>query len=280
MTAPFRAAVVLTALAAFAPSASALEVWLASTDRCNSCALYQRAAQARGYGRALQYSDGSGLTIPILSVDKNVLPADVLAQLSLEDGPDNPYWEQTLTVLVMDVGRVLVAGNIAESADNNELRLSDTVMFPPAEPDKDHPAVRGENPYTAFFTANWNLEYFVDVALGKRPRRQPAPLVDLAAPVPGPPPARTVILLGWAGMPIANSLFIPTRIAEIRAAIERTGIGGLRYVTLYGHGPHVEGNDTSYIERGRTRFKRADVQADYAADAAGRARAGRDERRR
>jgi hypothetical protein len=46
-------------------------------------------------------------------------------------------------------------------------------------------------------------------------------------------------------------------------------LGSVRYVTLFGHGPGVEGNDTSYIDGGRVLFKHADVHADYAADAAG-----------
>ena len=50
--------IVLIALCSLARSATALEIWLASTERCNSCALYERAAQQRGYGRALRYGSG------------------------------------------------------------------------------------------------------------------------------------------------------------------------------------------------------------------------------
>jgi hypothetical protein len=93
--------------------------------------------------------------------------------------------------------------------------------------------------------------------------------VNLASPAPAALGPRNVILWGSAATPLANALFIPTRIAEIRAALERMSLGGPRFVTLYGHGPGVEGNDTSYIADGRTLFERADVRADYAADAAG-----------
>jgi hypothetical protein len=257
------------ALGSLAGSARALEVWLASTQSCNSCDVYQRAAQARGYGRALRYADGGGLTIPILSIDKGVLASDVLSQLPADIGPQSKFWDVTLLVLVVDAGRVLAAGNIAESADNNELRHSHAVMFPPAAPADDDAALRDENLYAAFFASHWNLEYFVDVALGKRPKRAAAPPVNLASPAPAPLGPRNVILWGSAATPLANALFIPTRIVEIRAALEGMSLGGPRFVTLYGHGPGVEGNDTSYIGDGRTLFKRADVHADYAADAAG-----------
>jgi hypothetical protein len=263
------AVVACVALASLAGNAQALEVWLASTQSCNSCDLYQRAAQVRGYGRALRYAGGAGLTIPILSIDKSALASDMLAQVPADIGPRSKQWDVTLLVLVVDAGRVVAAGNIAESADNNELRHSQAVMFPPAAPPEGDPSLRDENLYAAFFTSHWNLEYFVDVALGKRPKRVVKPPVDLASPNPAQLSPRNVVLWGSAPTPLANALFIPTRLGEIRSELEALKIDGLRFVTLYGHGPGVDGNDTSYIEGGRTLFKRADVRGDYAADASG-----------
>src|SRR5690606_296280 len=65
-----------------------------------------------------------------------------------------------------------------------------------------------------------------------------------------------------------NPMFIPARIGEIRAAVEGMKLDGLRFVTLFGHGPDVAGNDTSHIVDGRTRFRRAAIDADFGADAA------------
>ena len=261
--------IVSIALCSLSGSANALEIWLASTERCNSCALYERVAQQRGYGRALRHGSGGGaLTIPILAIDKSVLAADILSQLPAAEGPRNPSWNLTLTVIVVDSGRVIIAGNIADSADNNELRHSDAVMFPPAAPADDDPALHDEDLYGKFFVSHWNLEYFVDVALGTRPARTPAPPVDLASPEPADLGAANVVLWGSAATPLGNSLFIPTRIGEIRSALERMNIPALRYLTLVGHGPNVPGNDTSHIVAGRTQFKRSDVAADRGADAA------------
>ncbi len=253
----------------FSGSAHALEVWLASTERCNSCAIYERVAQQRGYGRALRYGSGGGaVTIPILSIDKGVLAADIANQLPVADGPKSPNWDVTLTVIVVDAGRVITAGNIASSADNNELRHSDAVMFPPAEPAPNDPSLHDEDLYAAFFTSHWNLEYFVDIALGKQAARVPHSLIDLASPEPASLGPTNVILWGSSGTPLENALFIPTRIAEIRSAVERANLGAVRYFTLFGHGPNVAGNDTSYIADGVTRFRRADLPADFGADAA------------
>jgi hypothetical protein len=261
--------IVLIALCSLARSAAALEIWLASTERCNSCALYERAAQQRGYGRALHHGSGSAaLTIPILAIDKGVLATDISSQLPDGEGPRNPNWDVTLTVLVVDSGRVITAGNIANSADNNELRHSDAVMFPPAVPADDDPSLRDEELYGNFFVSHWNLEYFVDIALGTRPARIPAPPIDLASPRRTDLGAANVVLWGSAGTPLGNPLFVPTRIGEIRSALELLNLGTLRYLTLFGHGPNVPGNDTSYIVDGRTRFKRSDLSADLGADAA------------
>jgi hypothetical protein len=269
-----RYSIVWILLTLSAQSVHALEIWLARTERCNSCAIYERAAQQRGYGRALRSGRGSAaLSIPILSIDKGALAADMLAQLPEHASPKDPNWDVTLTVLVVDAGRVVTAGNIAESADNNELRHSAAVMFPPDAPAENDPALREEDLYAAFFASHWNLEYFADVALGRQPARTPSAPVDLAAPEPAALGPANVVLWGSAATPLANALFVPTRIAEIRSALERANLGALRYVTLFGHGPNVPGNDTSYLVNGTTRFKRADFGpdrgADFGADAVG-----------
>ena len=251
-----------------ASSAEALEVWLASSENCNSCALYERVAQQRGYGSALRYADAANSRIPILAIGKNVLARDMLAQLPPGEGPDNPSWDVTLTVLVVDAGRVVTSGNIADSADNAELQQPRAVMFPQAAPADSDPSLNQQSVYNEFFLTHWNLEYFVDVALGRRPKRASVKLVDLASPAPAALGPRNVVLWGSAGTPIANALFIPARMTEIRAALAQK-LGAVRYLTLFGHGPGVEGNDTSYIVDGHTEFKHSDIRSDYAADAAG-----------
>lgn len=264
-----RYCIALLALALLSERAHALEIWLARTGQCNTCGIYERVAQRRGYGDALQYgADSGGERIPIRSIDKSALASGVIAQLPADVGPKDPNWNLTLTVLVMDAGRVLTAGNIADSADNHELRHSHAVMFPPAEPADDDPALHDENLYSTFFSTHWNLEYFVDVAKSRAPARDTRPLIDLAAPDPLTLGAANVILWGSAGTPLGNPMFIPTRIGEIRAAVEGMKLDGLRFVTLFGHGPDVAGNDTSHIVDGRTRFRRAAIDADLGADAA------------
>jgi hypothetical protein len=252
-------------------SAHALELWLASFEGCADCALYERAAQQRGYGWALERPEQGGLTIPILRIGKGVLASDILSQLPEDVGPSSASWERALTVLVVDVDRVVFAGNIAESADTSQLRQPQTAMFPPAAPPERDPSLRRANLEAEFSAAQWNLEYFVDVALGKQPRRIARPLVDLAAPEVAALGARNVVLWGSAARPLESSEAVAARLAEVRdalGALDALGPNAVRYSLLYGHGPGVEGNDTSYVADGRTLFKRADIGATHAADAA------------
>ena len=106
----------------------------------------------------------------------------MLAQLPRGEGPGNPSWDVTLTVLVVDAGRVLTSGNIADSADNTELQQPRAVMFPPAAPADGDPSLNQQSVYTEFFLSHWNLEYFVDVALGKQPKRAAVKVVGWAGP--------------------------------------------------------------------------------------------------
>jgi hypothetical protein len=258
-----------SAVAADAPDS--LEIWLARADQCNSCVLYAKAAKRRGYGSTLRYEHGDQVfEIPIKNVRKDELRTEVLKQLRVGTGPDNPDWSVQLSVLVVRDGKVLHNGNIAESADLGQVRYSQDQMFPPAHPGKGHASVRWiESPYATFFTANWNLEYFVAVALGERAPRVSRPVVDLDSPKPAALGRWNVILWGAADTPMANGLFTARRLNEIRPIVESQipASEELKVITLFGHGPASDGNDTSVMEDRRIGFIRADVRADYGADA-------------
>src|SRR5690606_15934246 len=123
-----------------------------------------------GYGFSLEYRERN-LSIPILSTGKNVLAADILSQLPDDVGPKSATWDSALTVLVVDVDRVLFAANIAESADTSQWRHPADVMFPPDAPPERDASLRRTNLEAELGASEWNLEYFVDVALGRAPRR-------------------------------------------------------------------------------------------------------------
>ncbi len=256
---------------ALAQSRDDLEIWLASTRRCNTCALYEQVAERRGYGDTLAYEhNGRQLRIPIRRVDKGALRPAIAAQLVGDAGPRSPYWPIQLTVFVVQGGKVLYHGNIAESADLREAQFSAAQMFPPDTPAADHPSLREEINYEEFFLERWNLEYFAAVALGDATARGSLGVIDFAAPAPAPLGATNVVLWGAAGTPLRNGLFTARRMQTIRSLLEqRLQASPPRYITLYGHGPGGRFNDTSVMQDGVTTFVHADIPADYGADLEG-----------
>ena len=253
--------------AALPLNAGALEIWLARPADCKDCAIYERAAQRRGYGFALEYRERN-LTIPILSTGKNVLASDIVSQLSEDVGPSSAAWDSALTVLVVDVDRVLFAANIAESADTSQWRQSEGAMFPPEMPPERDPSLRRTNIEAELGASEWNLEYFVDVALGRTARRFVRRPVDLLAAERAALGPRNVVLWASAAKPLENSAAVAGQLTGVRDALDTLRLDGIRYSLLYGHGPGVDGNDTSYVVDGRTSFKRAEIDASHAADAA------------
>src|SRR4030095_12381659 len=94
-----------------ASSAEALEVWLASTENCNSCALYERVAQQRGYGSALRYADPHHSRVPSPGNGKNGPGEGQPGPLPEGGGPGRPAWGVALAGAGGDAGRVVTSGN-------------------------------------------------------------------------------------------------------------------------------------------------------------------------
>lgn len=239
-------------------------LWLASGPECNTCALYEAVAERRAYADHLTHG---ALRVPIVRVDKRDLSAHALSQLPKPIGPRSPHWDLQLIVMVMGENeRLLFAGNIAESADMRALRYAEQVMFPPARPEAYHPALSHALPYADFFKAQWNLEYFLEVALDGRSPREEIDLVDLQAPVPRVPAPR-LVLWGSAATPLANATFVSTRLSQAQHVFAAMSPEVTR-VTLHGHGPAVAGNDESVLVDGAVRFRRGGVVREFAATAA------------
>ncbi|WP_341501465.1 hypothetical protein [Gallaecimonas sp. GXIMD4217] len=264
-------ALLLTAMASPSEVLGNTEIWLISGEQCNSCALFDEAAKKRGYGSSLAYRPGgpeTTLELPIVRKDKAALAPAITAQMRGEYGPGHEGWQQMLTVALVRKGEVLSYGNIAESADINRARYSEQVMMPPAGPEPDHPALAPVSAYHDFFVANWNLEYFVDLALG-RPAAAKDPLIELGRETDLPLAKRNLVLWGSAAVPMRNSLFIHERIKDIGASLAPLQGQDASTTVLYGHGSGVGANDTSYQDGKAIRFKKADINADLPASQAG-----------
>jgi hypothetical protein len=253
---------------------AAIEVWLASSEKCNSCEIFAEVAKQRGYRETLTYEHrGRALVIPIKRVRKEALPQKLLDQLKGDAGPAGHYWPIQLTAIVTRGDDVVYASSIGESVELRGITISEERMKPPAHPPKNHPSLRESIDYRGIFVREWNLEYFVAVALGDRKPNANGRFIDLNAARPATLGARNVILWGAGGMPIKNALFISQRMQEARAVLER-GLrdASPRFITLYGRGPDGNSNDTSSMHDGVVSFMHPVMPIDYAADIEGLSR--------
>lgn len=245
------------------------EIWLAGGAGCNTCDIFTEVRKKRGYGNSLNYTNGNRkLQLPILELDKAKLSQAILAQLPGEQGPGGEYWHLMLTVLIVEDDKVLSFGNIAESADIASAGYRHAIMFPPATPAQDDPALNLHGVYRDFFVDHWNLEYFVEQALHGEQQTSSRNDLELAGqkPVKLALGKRQLVLWGSAKTPYTNSLFISERIREIRQRLTEPGPQLQEHtVTLYGHGPWRGGRDSSYLDGGRIKFMRAGIKAELGA---------------
>ena len=253
---------------------AALELWLASGEKCNSCEIFAEVAERRGYRDSMTYEHrGNALVIPIKRVRKEALPRKLLDQLQGDAGPTGQYWPIQLTAIVTRGDDVLYASSIGESVELRGITISDERMKPPAHPPKSHPSLSESIDYRGIFVREWNLEYFIAVALGHRKPNTNSRFIDLNATRPASLGATNVILWGAGGMPIKNALFISQRMQEARAVLERgLRASNPRIITLYGRGPDGDSNDTSSMHDGVVSFMHPDMPIDYASDIDGLSR--------
>lgn len=246
-----------------------LELWLASGPQCNSCSIFSEAAARRQYKEVLVYKKGeSEIRVPIRRMGKADLQENILEQMAGDAGPRNPYWPVQLTVIAVRAGKVLHYGNIGESANLRAALVGDERMKPPEHPVADDPSLKETADYRSYFVREWNLEYFVAVALGDLPARTEGRLLDLQVASPSVQLGETnVILWGAGGLPIRNGLFISERIREIRVVLERElATRAPKFITLYGRGPRGDSLDTSVRRNGSVTFMHPQLPIDFPAD--------------
>lgn len=237
-----------------------LEIWLLETDDCGACALY-RSFGEDGYPTELASHPAVDAPIPVTVVDKSAVPAAIAAQFE-----PHPYWSQSLSVMVLDGDQVLYVANIAEASDIGRVRYPEAIMAPASAAERERAANAGHF-YGEHFEKTWKLDYFVDVALG---RRDPYP--SLAEVMLGQRHGlegigeRNLILWGSAGTPSGNPLYIAERIAQIRDDVQSLGVADASTVVLYGNGD-APAPDTATTIDGEVRLVQSEIDAPLSADA-------------
>jgi len=222
------------------PAETDLNIWLLEGRDCGACKLYR--SFDNGYPTQLTDYAGAGGPIPVSVMKKSAIPSEVLRQFT-----PHPYWEQSLSVMVLRDDKVLYAANISESSDVAHARFPEAIMAPTTAADWER-ASHATHYYEEHFKATWKLDYFVDVALS---RRLPFPSIESSllgemGEVSGI--ARdNVILWGSASTPFNNSLYISERMRDVRESLEHA-YGPFNSVSLYGNGDDPQADTSALIE--------------------------------
>ncbi len=235
-----------------------LQVWLLEADDCGACRLYQSFGD--GYPTELRGYPGANVPIPVSVIDKSAIPAAIAAQFE-----PHAYWSQSLSVMVLDDGKVLHVGNIAEASDIAHARFPDAIMAP-ANPAERERAAHASHFYGEHFKATWKLDYFVDVALGRRQpfRSTREVMLDEDQAIAGVSD-RNLILWGSTATPSGNPLYISERIEGAREAATQLAGPSLNVITLYGNGDDPR-PDTSILVDGEERFIQSSIDTPHAPD--------------
>ena len=235
-----------------------LEIWLLQGSDCSACRLYRSLGD--GYPAELRDYPGTDAPIPVSVIDKSAIPAAIADQFQPHE-----YWSQSLSVMVLDDGEVLHVGNIAEASDIAHARFPDAIMAPTDVADRER-AAQASHFYGEHFKATWKLDYFVDVALGRRESHPSTGEVMLgqAEAIAGIAD-NNMILWGSAATPFSNSLYIPERIDDIRRAMRQATGPWLNVVTLYGNGDDPQ-PDTSTLVDGEIRYVQSTVDTAHSPD--------------
>lgn len=222
------------------PAETDLNIWLLEGRDCGACKLYR--SFDNGYPTQLTDYAGAGGPIPVSVMKKSAIPSEVLRQFT-----PHPYWEQSLSVMVLRDDKVLYVANISESSDVAHARFPEAIMAPTTAADWER-ASHATHYYEEHFKATWKLDYFVDVALS---RRLPFPSIESSllgemGEVSGI--ARdNVILWGSASTPFNNSLYISERMRDVRESLEHA-YGPFNSVSLYGNGDDPQADTSALIE--------------------------------
>ena len=242
------------------PPPGHLEIVLLEADDCGACNLY-RSFHDGAYPTQLAGYPGQG-SIPVRVERKSALSDALRNQLRPHE-----FWSQSLSVAVLRDGKLLHLANIAEASDVARARFPAAIMAPASKADHLR-AIEPGHFYGEYFKATWQLNYFVDVALGKRPRNPSLreSMLGEAGTLPGVAP-RNLILWGSAGTPFANSLYIAERMQQVRTRLQPDDHRvAPNTVMLYGNGSDPT-RDTSTVLDGQLAYGQSGIDTPYSPDA-------------
>ncbi len=233
------------------------EIWLLSGKSCNVCDLFDEISQNRGYGDVIEVSH---IKYPVRKIDKASLPK--FLENALKEETQSRYWDLQLTVAIVDGEKLVYQGNVAESADFSQAFLKPKYMRPKRDVTLDELHHYGFN-YPDFFRHQFNLEYFVNVALHGFPPHRDNELKLTLSTAPNQLQSN-ISLWGSAQQPAKNGLFLSTRINQLKHRFS-----DYNPHVIFGHGKNASELDTLLLKDEKYSFVKAPVVSDFSADLSG-----------
>ncbi len=259
-------------LVAVATAASAEEWQLVvlKPPGCAACSYTEELLKRRGF---LQSAELHAPGRPDISARIVRRPASELSAEERRDLAALPYistedWahsaaQKASQILLTRDGRVVAAGNIADSADLRRAEFPEPVMVPRMDADPLQVRQLHDQTYGQQFLRLWNLDYFYELVGNPDLARQRTMSAWIASRTPAPLqplPARNLVLLSTATWPGNNEIFNATRIAEI-AATARTvlDVPASNVSVLYGSA-NAAAPDAVEVSRNRLAFVRQPIE--------------------
>ena len=244
-------------------------VTLLKPQGCSACSLVEESLKRKGNPQRVALSDGAGaeVTATVERRQGSTLTDEEWQQLLALPYFDKPRWqlqaaERAAQVLLKHDGRVVAAGNIADSADLRSVTFPDDLTLPLVSGSVESVRAGYTQFFSSLFLRDWNLDWFYRLARDPAvaasrhldawmAQRSPAAVVPLQSV--------NVVLMSTGNGAVDNPIFNAIRSEEIQQVL--TGEFGLTPAQLrvfHGSGDQ-RGFNAVEQTRGALRFVRRDV---------------------
>ncbi|MET0291188.1 MAG: hypothetical protein ABW136_02415 [Steroidobacteraceae bacterium] len=258
----------LLALTASVAQAAEWQLVLLKPPGCGACTYTEELLKRRGFVQTaeLRAPGAPDVAARVVRRPSNELTAAERTELAALPYIDPAVWAQhaeqrSSQVLLLRDGKIVAAGNIADSADLRRAEFPETVMAPRLDADPIQVRSLHDQTYGQQFLRLWNVDWFYELALNPQlgaQRSLESWLAARPAPAQAAPP-RNFVLLSTATWPGNNEIFNATRITEIQTTAQQSlGVPAANISVLYGSGNN-SAPDAVEVRGGRLAFARQPI---------------------
>lgn len=247
----------------------AWQVVLLKPRGCGACTLLEESLKRKGYLQQVALNDGAGheVVATIQRRSSSELTAAEWQEVTALPYVDAELWRQSARenspqVLLRNQGRIVAAGDIADSASLRGAEFPVEISSPAQNASVGLVRAARQAWYQDFFLRNWNLDYFYRLALRPELGSEASFANWLARqrgrPAPPLAPAN-VLLMSTASGASDNEIFNAMRIEEIRGVLTgELSVSPAQLQVYYGAGNRPGANAVE-VRQGRIAFTRREI---------------------